>query len=635
MRKIVAQMLKGLGAVEVCEAADGSEAVKRLQERTFDLLLTDWEMPVMDGLALVRAVRGDQLNQEVPVILMTMRNRREDIQKASKIGVDRYLIKPFSAAQLEDKIQSVLATRSRRQVEDIVLNEDPLSRQDDHPLIIFGERQVVIDRLADTDKRDVLRFFTYALKALKALNRRNPDRRIGYAISRGTADVTRHVRFLRDRIKLLVLPVDMPGGGVTLARLARVNSQSAMNVLLVCQDPHEIPANQRTNLDKLGILVCTRGQLDVEGFDALFTEHALSKVEAPALDPASPVEEVRRRLENDIRNMVELPVLPDVYQRITALDQDPESTTRQWADAILMDPLAQAQVIRRARSPLYGFRGEISDVQRAVVLLGRDTVKQVVVAGALKRAIEEVGSADEFDVETYWLHSVAVANVARLLHFRLDQTAWTQEDKKTFEGFGLEPAALDLLQEYRFDRHFAQEGRTDPFVAGMMHDIGKAAMAHAYPGLLPLVFEEMKKKAWSRPMLAAERAVSGGTDHCQLGAILARSWKLGQSVEEPVENHHAPSRANEMSMLVALADCIAGAFYPYPKPARYPLGKLLAAPVDGSKDIATQELEASLSHFLPEDIEQKLSLDAARVLALAGALEPAIRRLTEAFRQGI
>ena len=82
-------------------------------------------------------------------------------------------------------------------------------------------------------------------------------------------------------------------------------------------------------------------------------------------------EEIRKRIDNDIRNMVNLPVLPQGYNQIVALDKDPESEMQDWISDIETDPPSAAQVIRRSRPPMYGFQSEINEVGKAVVLLAR------------------------------------------------------------------------------------------------------------------------------------------------------------------------------------------------------------------------------------------------------------------------
>lgn len=110
MRRIAVQMLKQLGYREVVEAGNGQEALTKLQGgEQIDLLLTDWNMPVMTGLELVQAVRADQRWGKMPILMVTTRNMKEDIITAMKAGVNNYLTKPFSPQGVKEKIDKILA----------------------------------------------------------------------------------------------------------------------------------------------------------------------------------------------------------------------------------------------------------------------------------------------------------------------------------------------------------------------------------------------------------------------------------------------------------------------------------------------------------------------------------------------
>ena len=89
-----------------------------------------------------------------------------------------------------------------------------------------------------------------------------------------------------------------------------------------------------------------------------------------------------------------------------------------------------------------------------------------------------------------------------------------------------------------------------------MHDIGKVALAHSYPGLYPLIVEELENTSWRQPMGAAEETCAG-VNHCQAGRILARSWKLGDEVCRVIEQHHGPGEDDPFTRLVAVADFLA------------------------------------------------------------------------------
>ena len=109
----------------------------------------------------------------------------------------------------------------------------------------------------------------------------------------------------------------------------------------------------------------------------------------------------------------------------------------------------------------------------------------------------------------------------------------------------------------------------------MMHDIGKVALAHGYPGLYPQILEELRGQNWQNPMSYGEETLAGGANHCVVGRILAGSWKLGDDMSRVVEHHHDPSAGHGLEQLIALSDFIAGGFIPFPNTAEYPLYRVL------------------------------------------------------------
>ncbi len=111
MRRIVVQMLKRIGYTNVVEASDGKEALGRLKaEGDFEMLLSDWNMPVMSGLELTQAVRGDAQLANLPILMVTTRNMKQDIVIALRAGVNNYITKPFDPKTIKEKIDKVLSS---------------------------------------------------------------------------------------------------------------------------------------------------------------------------------------------------------------------------------------------------------------------------------------------------------------------------------------------------------------------------------------------------------------------------------------------------------------------------------------------------------------------------------------------
>ncbi len=107
MRRIVRNLLRDLGFTNTFEADDGKTALPMLKEGNYDFLVTDWNMPGMTGIDLLKAVRADPKLVNLPVLMVTAEAKREQIILAAQTGVNGYVIKPFTAATLKEKIEKI------------------------------------------------------------------------------------------------------------------------------------------------------------------------------------------------------------------------------------------------------------------------------------------------------------------------------------------------------------------------------------------------------------------------------------------------------------------------------------------------------------------------------------------------
>lgn len=107
MRRIIKGLLHELGYNNVAEADDGNTALPMLKAEPFDFLITDWNMPGMPGIDLIRAVRGDAKLKSLPVLMVTAEAKREQIIEAAQAGINGYIVKPFTANTLKEKIDKV------------------------------------------------------------------------------------------------------------------------------------------------------------------------------------------------------------------------------------------------------------------------------------------------------------------------------------------------------------------------------------------------------------------------------------------------------------------------------------------------------------------------------------------------
>jgi two-component system chemotaxis response regulator CheY len=107
MRRIVRNLLKELGFTNVDEAEDGAVALQKLKGASFDFIVSDWNMPNMDGLTLLQTVRADPALKHLPVLMITAEAKKENIIAAAQAGASGYIVKPFTAATLSEKMEKI------------------------------------------------------------------------------------------------------------------------------------------------------------------------------------------------------------------------------------------------------------------------------------------------------------------------------------------------------------------------------------------------------------------------------------------------------------------------------------------------------------------------------------------------
>ena len=107
MRRIVRNLLKELGYTNVDEAEDGVAALQKLKGNNFQFVITDWNMPNMTGIELLKAIRADATLKHLPVLMITAEAKKENIIEAAQSGASGYIVKPFTAGTLEEKLGKV------------------------------------------------------------------------------------------------------------------------------------------------------------------------------------------------------------------------------------------------------------------------------------------------------------------------------------------------------------------------------------------------------------------------------------------------------------------------------------------------------------------------------------------------
>ena len=113
MRRIVRNLLKELGFSNVTEAEDGVDALRKLRAEQFDFVVSDWNMPNMTGIELLRTIRGDAELKHLPVLMVTAEAKKENIIEAAQAGASGYIVKPFTATTLDEKLQKIFSTMKK------------------------------------------------------------------------------------------------------------------------------------------------------------------------------------------------------------------------------------------------------------------------------------------------------------------------------------------------------------------------------------------------------------------------------------------------------------------------------------------------------------------------------------------
>jgi putative nucleotidyltransferase with HDIG domain len=231
------------------------------------------------------------------------------------------------------------------------------------------------------------------------------------------------------------------------------------------------------------------------------------------------------RYQRIIENIRQLPALPLIVNRLIKVVNSPDSSAEDAADLIEKDPALTTKVLRLANSAFYGMPRSISSVSSAVVVLGFNTLRSLVLSASVMTMFPGDNAKMAFDRLRFWKHSIVTAMVARTI-------------------------AQHIIGVTIMDPQSA-------FCAGIMHDIGKLIFDLFTPQEYAVVCRQSREKGMS--VVESETAVMGIT-HAQIGAILADKWALPLELEAAIVHHHEPQAAKNIRELVTtvhLADGIA------------------------------------------------------------------------------
>jgi HD-like signal output (HDOD) protein len=220
----------------------------------------------------------------------------------------------------------------------------------------------------------------------------------------------------------------------------------------------------------------------------------------------------------DIRN---LPTLPDVVMEILRLCDDQSATTREISQLIEKDPVLTTKVLKLVNSSYFGLSKEIYSVNQALVLIGYNNLKSLIMSASMLQVFHQDSQVGSFSRKALWKHSIGVGIGARFLAKR-----------------------------------FRMGDAEQAFVAGLIHDVGKVIIDWFFHPQFEEIIEKVDRdRCWIRD---AERQVMQVT-HEEVGSYLASRWNLPDMLKEAIAFHHSPSRSSEHAVTAAqvqLADAL-------------------------------------------------------------------------------
>ncbi|MFC1525615.1 HDOD domain-containing protein [Candidatus Latescibacterota bacterium] len=592
------------------------------------LLIVDWDFPGVQSLRLVSDLRRSDRFHSLPVLVLAGKISKQDLIKASQAGVTGFVAAPVAPARLRAKITEILRQQAKQtkvsQAQQIWEGRTTHLQTLATPHIIFGEPVDSVDDLLAEGNRQSARFLADAVEAIHEANARHAGLNAGYIIASDTSDLVAHLkrRSSREAIKGICLSSHCRGNPTLIVRLFGLNRRSDVPIVLLYDHKEEIPAEQRKGLKQLGVRMARRTGLDREATRGLIDGILGEKPQKAPEEELSP-DVVRRRVEADLNSMDSLPPLPQVYERISELARDPQSDLKSWAKVIKVDPMSSATVLGHANSLESAAGGEITQVERAVVMLGRNAVAGLVAGEAMRQVFEDVQDHG-FVLEEFWLHSVATGFAAHILSMPLGDAAASGQGGNIAQ-IGFSQEELTKLEEIDLPSRLGLDHRAaNPMVGGMMHDLGKVAMVRCYPGLFPMLLSEQESGDWSKPPLVVEQEVAGGLTHAAVGEYVAKNWKLGERLIQATGQHHAPAEGDTFSYLIGVGDVVGLLAYPFPPKVGRRLNEALEAD-------ALQEA----SEFLPAGIFDQGLLAPSELITLVGILSPKVRNLTGKLRSSL
>jgi HD-like signal output (HDOD) protein len=214
---------------------------------------------------------------------------------------------------------------------------------------------------------------------------------------------------------------------------------------------------------------------------------------------------IEARLHEIQRFITKIPSFSTTVGKVLEICNRPDAAASDLNRVISYDPVLTGQLIRLINSAYYGLPNRVTSLTRAIIMLGINTVKNMVLSTSVLARFKKRLNVSALSIDDFWQHSLGVAVIAKAIAKRLK-------------------VPVDEQEEY--------------FVAGLMHDLGKIPLINCYPDLYKQALNRAKDSQLA--LLQAENAAIG-IDHCQVGYLIGAKWKLVDRVQAAILAHHEPA----------------------------------------------------------------------------------------------
>ncbi|MCP3926192.1 MAG: HDOD domain-containing protein [Desulfobacterales bacterium] len=201
-----------------------------------------------------------------------------------------------------------------------------------------------------------------------------------------------------------------------------------------------------------------------------------------------------------VKKFLQIKTLPHIAFQLTQMISEDNSTMQEFESVIKLDPTLVLKTLKLVNSPYYALRKKVTSISEAVVYIGMENLRNIIVVSAIKDIYSKECKSDSFSRAKLWLHC----------------------------------AAVGLCNQMVSERIMGEKGE-DPFLCGILHDIGMIIEDQVVPDDFLEICDEFKK---SKTLITDIEKEHLGSNHCEIGSILAEHWKLSEDIQNGIKNHH-------------------------------------------------------------------------------------------------